>query len=165
MGAHFSCKSYETDFITLNKILVVHVDGSLENYEDPTTVDQVTSNFPKHFLCTAVEVLQSGLVPLRLNHQLILGQIYFMLPNYSTLQFNLSPVELVSLTRKLLNIAKTGQCSTKLVATTPPADSICNPQATRPVKLLDRRCGDILGEESMIKSHGWKPILAAITEG
>ncbi|MFS7934878.1 hypothetical protein Hanom_Chr05g00396801 [Helianthus anomalus] len=73
MGARFSCKSSETDVTTRStprKTRVVHLDGSLVDYQDPTTVDQVLRNFPNHFLCTPVQIIQAGLVPLRLDHQL-----------------------------------------------------------------------------------------------
>ncbi|GJU99386.1 hypothetical protein Tco_1328657 [Tanacetum coccineum] len=163
MGAQLSCKTSESEVIRFNKIRVVHMDGSLEDYEDPATVEQVITNFPKHFLCTPIEIIQSGLVPLKLDHHLKSGQIYFLLPN-STLKFNASPEDLASLTRKLINIAKTGRCCTKRVPTTP-ASAICNLQATSPSQFLDSRYGEIGEGVCMLRSQRWKPILAAITEG
>ncbi|KAK1420873.1 hypothetical protein QVD17_22800 [Tagetes erecta] len=161
MGAHFSCKSSGPDVTKLRKIRVVHLDGSLEAYEDPATVDQVVSNFPKHFLCTPMDIIQSGLIPLKLDHQLRPGQIYFMLPN-STLKFNASPVDLSSLAKKLMSIAKTGRFSAKSVPTSPLASPVCNrEQPTSPGHCFDRD----IREESMMKSLRWKPNLGAITEG
>lgn len=163
MGARFSCKSTESDATLPMRIRVVHLDGSLEDYEEPATVDQVVSNFPKHFLCTPIEIIQSGLVPLSLDYPLRLGQIYFMLPN-STLRFNASPVDLASLTKRLMNIAKTGRYSVKSVPTSPSASPLCSPQPRSPSRSFGRRCDEV-GEGSMIKSLRWKPILTAITEG
>ncbi|XP_024965682.1 uncharacterized protein LOC112505868 [Cynara cardunculus var. scolymus] len=159
MGAGFSSKTSKAE-LTKKTIRVVHLNGSLDDYQDPATVDQVTSNFPDHFLCSPIEILQAGLVPLKLNHQLTSGQIYFIFPN-STLKFNSSPVDLTSLTRKLTNIAKTSHGSTKSV----PAASLSvnrrlrNPQA--------RKCGE-KGKKSMLKSRKlplWKPNLTTIIEG
>ncbi|KAK9055280.1 hypothetical protein SSX86_026362 [Deinandra increscens subsp. villosa] len=164
MGARFSCKSSETVVLMPTKIRVVHLDGSLEDYEDPATVDQVVSNFPKHYLCAPIDIIQSGLVPLKLDHQLKPGQIYFMLPN-STLKFNVSPGDLASLTKKLMTIAKTGRCIARSVPASPSASPLCSRQPTSPSHSFERRFGDIIGEESMIKSVRWKPDLGAITEG
>ncbi|KAM0021289.1 hypothetical protein Hdeb2414_s0024g00649261 [Helianthus debilis subsp. tardiflorus] len=164
MGARFSCKSSETDVATRStprRTRVVHLDGSLVDYQDPTTVDQVLRNFPNHFLCTPVQIIQAGLVPLRLDHQLRSGKLYFMLPD-STLKFNASPVDLASLTKKLMNIAKTSRSnSAKSVPTSPSASPLCNPQPRSPSHSFGRGCG----EDSMVKSLRWKPILDAITEG
>lgn len=163
MGACFSCKASKTNLITLKRIRVVHLDGSLEEYEDPVTVEQVTSNFPKHYLCTPFEILRFGLVPLKLNHQLRPGQFYFMLPN-STLKFNASPGDLASLTRMLTKVAKTGRCSVKSAPASPSPSPLSSPRATNPSQFLERRLGEI-GEETMVRSPRWKPILAGIAEG
>ncbi|KAL8191551.1 hypothetical protein R6Q57_028282 [Mikania cordata] len=159
MGACFSSKTE----LTSKAIRVVRLDGSLEDYDGPATVNQVINNFPKHFLCNPIQILQDGLVPLRLE-QLKMGQIYFMLPVY-TLKFNASPMDLTSLTRKLTNIAKTGRCPAK------PSDPI-NPSASplrgpkdRSLNRFDRRCG---GRVENMGNTGetprWKPILAPIGE-
>nr|XP_043622547.1 uncharacterized protein LOC122594139 [Erigeron canadensis] len=165
MGACLSSKKSKKE-VKINTIRVVHMNGLLEDYEDPATVDQVISNFPTHFLCTPMEIFEKGLIPLKLDHQLQTGQIYFVLPN-STLRFNTSPDDLTCLTRKLTNIAKTGKCPAKLTPRCPyVASPLCSPQATSINKCLDRRVGD--NEEGMLnspKSPQWKPILDTITEG
>ncbi|KAI3811473.1 hypothetical protein L1987_21197 [Smallanthus sonchifolius] len=169
MGTCFSSKRSKTEVKT-EIIRVVHLDGSLQDYENPATVDQVISNFPMHYLCTPVEIYQSGLVPLELNHQLKTGQIYFILPN-STLKFNTSPDDLTTLTRKLMNIAKTGRsCPAKSVSRSPSASPLCSPQRTSRSKFLrlDRRCGDNNGQVSMLSSPKlplWKPVMDTIIEG
>ncbi|KAK9055278.1 hypothetical protein SSX86_026360 [Deinandra increscens subsp. villosa] len=158
----FSSKRSKTE-VSPKTIRVVHLDGSLQDYENPATVDQVITNFPMHYLCTPVEILQSGLVPLQLNHQLKTGQIYFILPN-STLKFNTCPDDLTSLTRKLMNIAKTSRsCPPKLVSRSPSA----SPQGTSESKFVDRRYGEF-GEVRMLnspKSPQWKPVMDTIIEG
>lgn len=143
------------------------MDGSLQDFENPATVDQVISNFPKHYLCTPVEIFQSGLVPLQLNHQLKTGQVYFMLPN-STLKFNTCPDDLTTLTRKLMNIAKTGRpCTVKSVSRSPLGSPLPSPQGTtNQSKFVDRGCGDN-GEVIMLhspKSPMWKPAMDTIIE-
>ncbi|GJS93619.1 hypothetical protein Tco_0800587 [Tanacetum coccineum] len=166
MGACSSCKRSKPE-VAFTTIRIVHLDGYLENYEDPATVDQVINNFPKHFLCTPLQVLQNGLVPLSHDHQLKTGQIYFILPN-STLRFNDSPQDLTSLTRKLTKIAKTGQCPFKTTKRSPSsASSLPTPQATSPRPCLDSRFGNN-GEDIMLnspKSPQWIPVLDTIIEG
>nr|GEZ17269.1 hypothetical protein [Tanacetum cinerariifolium]GEZ28944.1 hypothetical protein [Tanacetum cinerariifolium] len=165
MGACSSCKRSKTE-AAFTTIRIVHLDGYLENYEDQATVDQVINNFPKHFLCTPLQVLQNGLVPLNHDHQLKTGQIYFILPN-STLRFNDSPQDLTSLTRKLTKIAKTGQCPFKTTKRSPSASSLPTPQATSPRPCLDSRLGNN-GEDIMLNSPispQWIPVLDTIIEG
>ncbi|CAI9298078.1 unnamed protein product [Lactuca saligna] len=165
MGACFSYKRSNKK-VTTKTIRVVQLDGTLEDYEDPATVEQVISNFPKHFLCTPIQILQDGLVPLKLDHQLETGQIYFMLP-ISTINFNASPMDLTSLTRKLTNIAKTSRYPTKSISTRPSTSSLCASKPNSPNRFLDRRHGETQ-EECLLnlpKSPLWKPILATITEG
>ncbi|KAK9055279.1 hypothetical protein SSX86_026361 [Deinandra increscens subsp. villosa] len=166
MGACFSSKRSKPE-VAPNTIRVVHLDGSLQDFENPATVDQVVTNFPMHYLCTPVEILQGGLVPLQLNHQLKTGQIYFILPN-STLKFNACPDDLTSLTRKLMNIAKTSRsCPPKSVSRCPAASPLCGPQGTSESKIVNRRYGEF-GEVGMLnspKSPQWKPLMDTIIEG
>ncbi|PWA76442.1 hypothetical protein CTI12_AA234310 [Artemisia annua] len=162
MGACFSSKISEMDKLK-TIIRVVHLDGSLVDYEAPATVDQVINNFPKHFLCTPLQVLQNGLVPLKLNHQLKTGQIYFLLPNH-TLKFNASPMDLTSLTRKLTNIAKTGRCLAKSVPTSTSTSPQWDPKSRHTNRFLDRQCGHVDNFGNAHKSPQWKPILATIRE-
>ncbi|KAF5804844.1 hypothetical protein HanRHA438_Chr05g0211801 [Helianthus annuus] len=166
MGTCFSSKRSKAE-VASETIRVVHMDGSLQDYEDPATVDQVITNFPMHYLCTPVEIFQSGLVPLQLNHQLKTGQIYFVLPN-TTLKFNTSPDDLTILTRKLMNIAKTARSGpAKSVPRSPSASMLHNPQGTSQTTFLDHRCGDH-GEVNTLnspKSPIWKPVMDTIVEG
>ncbi|KAI3782298.1 hypothetical protein L2E82_12338 [Cichorium intybus] len=165
MGACYSCEQSSKEG-KLKTIRVVHLDGSVDDYVDPATVEQVIGNFPKHFLCTPIQILQDGLVPLQPNHQLETGQTYFMLPN-STLSFNASPMDLTSLTRKLTNIAKTSRCTSKSAPASPSASPLWASEPSSPNRFLDRRPSGETREESMLnspKSPLWKPILAPITE-
>ncbi|XP_071694400.1 uncharacterized protein [Rutidosis leptorrhynchoides] len=165
MGACFSSKQSKPK-VTSKTIRVVHMDGTLEDYEDLTTVDQVINNFPMHFLCTPIQILQNGLLPLKPDHQLKTGKIYFVFPN-STLRFNATPDDLTSLTKKLTNIAKTGKCLAKSVPISPSASALCSPQATTKNHFFDRKLSDY--EEARLlnspKLPLWKPILDTIMEG
>ncbi|KAK1420874.1 hypothetical protein QVD17_22802 [Tagetes erecta] len=161
MGACFSSKMEDTSKV----IRVVHLDGSFEHYDEPAIVNQVINNYPKHFLCSPIQILQHGLVPLMLDQQLKTGQIYFMLPN-STLKFNASPMELTSLTRKLTNIAKTGRCPAKSVPLSHSAKTVWDQRVTSSNKFLGQRCGAGVVEcvGNTHNSTPWKPVLATIRE-
>lgn len=165
MGGCFSSKISKME-VTLKTIRVVHMDGLLEDYEEPATVDQVINNFPKHFVCTPIQILQNGLIPLKPDYQLKTGQIYFLLPNY-TLKFDASPMDLTSLTRKLTNIAKTGRCLVKSVPTSPSASPLWDPKVKSPNRFLECRMCGVGGVENMgntVKLPQWKPNLATIRE-
>ncbi|KAI3754729.1 hypothetical protein L1987_54518 [Smallanthus sonchifolius] len=90
----------------LRTIRVVHFDGYIEDYESPASVNQVITIFPKHFMTTPIRLMQVGLVPLKLDTLLEPGKIYFLLP-CSFIRFNESSSDLVCLTKKLTDIAKT----------------------------------------------------------
>lgn len=98
-------------------VRVVHLDGFVEDFEPPTTVNRVIGIFQKYFVTTPIRIMQFGLVPLKLDTLLEPGRIYFLLPN-SILRFNESSDNLICLTRKLTQIAKTHRPMTK-----PPSNS------------------------------------------
>ncbi|KAL8265326.1 hypothetical protein R6Q59_023456 [Mikania micrantha] len=106
---------------TLRTIRVVHFDGYIEDYEGPVMVNQVINIFPKHFITTPIRLMQVGLAPLKLDTQLEPGKIYFLLP-CSFIRFNDSSSDLICLTKKLANIAKTGQPKPKPTSLTNPQD-------------------------------------------
>lgn len=87
-------------------IRVVHIDGLIEDFESPTTVNEIIGYFTRHFLTTPIQILQVGLVPLKNDARLEPGRIYFLLP-YAITRFNESSVDLLPLTKKLIKIAKT----------------------------------------------------------
>lgn len=87
-------------------IRVVHIDGLIEDFESPTTVNEIIGYFTRHFLTTPIQILQVGLIPLKNDTRLEPGRIYFLLP-YAITRFNESSVDLLPLTKKLIKIAKT----------------------------------------------------------
>ncbi|KVI01433.1 uncharacterized protein LOC112500941 [Cynara cardunculus var. scolymus] len=149
MGACCSCRTSTKR--TLKTIRVVHLDGVLEVYESPTTVNQVISNLPKHFMSTPVQLIQNVLVPLKLDTQLEPGRIYFVLP-FSILRFNEAPGDLINLAKKLTNVAKTHRPRPK----------------PKPAPSTQISLGCSNGEKNNMrnstKSLSWKPILATIRE-
>nr|POE75266.1 hypothetical protein CFP56_14301 [Quercus suber] len=102
MGACFSCRSSQP----FKSIRVVHFNGYVEDFEHPVSVNEVTAKSPKHFVCTPAQLLSNGSKPLKPDTQLELGKIYFLLP-FSTLQADVSPMDLASIVRKLTTVAKT----------------------------------------------------------
>ena len=106
MGACFSIRSSST----FNNVRVVHLNGYVEDFEQPISASQVIGNPPKHFVCTSIQLLSScSSKSLNGDTQLRPGQVYFMLP-YSILQDEVSPVDLASLAKRLTAIAKTRPC-------------------------------------------------------
>lgn len=98
-----------------NIIRVVHLNGSLEVYEDPITVAQVTGKQPKHFVFAQAQLLSLESKPLDHRAQLELGNIYFLLP-HSVFQSEVSPIDLATISRRLTVVAQAarhGQCSAK----------------------------------------------------
>lgn len=114
MGCIFSGTS-SSPSSTANKIRVVHLNGYVEEFDHPVSVGQLItgSKPPKTFICTPSQLLSNCSKP-ELKPEKILepGHVYFLLP-YSTLQTDVSPVGLASLTRKLTKRAKSCKFSGK----------------------------------------------------
>ncbi|KAK7388132.1 hypothetical protein VNO78_22938 [Psophocarpus tetragonolobus] len=102
MGACFSCNSSST----LKNIRVVHLNGYVEDFEQPISVRQVIGYPPKHFVCTSTQLLSPCSKSMNGDTHLQPGQVYFLLP-YSVLQADVSPVDLAGLAKRLTAIAKT----------------------------------------------------------
>lgn len=156
MGACFSCNSSST----LKNVRVVHLNGFVEDFEQPISASQVINgNPPEHFVCTSIQLLSFSSKPLKADTQLQPGQVYFMLP-YSILQSDFPPVDLASLAKRLTAIAKTKAC-----------DCEYNKSLTgRPgrVGYVAEQIG-IMGMmngsgQSPCRMKPWRPILDTITE-
>lgn len=151
MGGCFSCGSSST----FNTVRVVHLNGYVENYEQPITVRQVTgntSNPSKHFVCTPLELLSPSSKPLKGDTLLQRGQLYFMLP-YSILQADASPVDMACLAKRLTAMAKSNPCGAK-----------CSPSMS-PVKAgVAEQIAVTYGGRSSCRVRPWKPILDTIRE-
>ncbi|KAL7193937.1 hypothetical protein ACSBR2_025557 [Camellia fascicularis] len=108
MGICFSSRSSSSSTTLLKTIRVVHMNGHVEDFEHSVTVGEVTGKPPRHFVCTRAQLVSGGPKPLKQETQLELGNVYFTLP-YSTIQSDVSPVDLASTAKKLTQIAKPSQ--------------------------------------------------------
>ncbi|KAL1818121.1 hypothetical protein ACET3Z_020695 [Daucus carota] len=88
-----------------NIVRVVHLNGWLEEFEDPVTVGQVTGNQPKHFVFPQAQLLSLDSKPLDSAAQLELGNIYFLLP-HSIFQAEMSPIDLATIYKRLTSAAQ-----------------------------------------------------------
>lgn len=83
-----------------NVVRVVHLNGWMEEFEDPVTVKQVTGNQPKHFLFPQAQLLSLDSKPMDSAAQLELGNIYFLLP-HTIFQAEMSPMDLATIYKRL----------------------------------------------------------------
>ncbi|KAK1353473.1 hypothetical protein POM88_051838 [Heracleum sosnowskyi] len=88
-----------------NIVRVVHLNGWMEEFEDPVTVKQVTGNQPKHFVFPQAQLLSLDSKPMDSAAQLVLGNIYFLLP-HSIFQDEMSPMDLVTIYKRLTSAAQ-----------------------------------------------------------
>lgn len=88
-----------------NIVRVVHLNGWLEEFEDPVTVKQVTGNQPKHFVFPQAQLLSLDSKPMDSAAQLELGNIYFLLP-HSIFQAEMSPMDLATISKRLTSAAQ-----------------------------------------------------------
>ncbi|KAF3972858.1 hypothetical protein ACB098_09G154500 [Castanea mollissima] len=137
-------------------IRVVHFNGYVEDFVHPVSVNEVTAKSPKHFVCTPAQLLTNGSKPLKPDTQLELGKIYFLLP-FSTLQADVSPMDLASIVRKLTTVAKTSPLSSQQHSSNDPATSPNRfMEAEKPVVAY--------GAPRSARARSWKPILDTIRE-
>ncbi|KAG2699460.1 hypothetical protein I3843_07G192200 [Carya illinoinensis] len=168
MGACFSCRSSAA----FKSIRVVHFNGFVEDFENPVSVSQVTGKPPKHFVCTPAQLLSTATASnyLKPDTQLEPGKLYFLLP-YSTLQAEISPLDLASIAKRLIKVAKTNRSQAKSSRASP---SI-SPYGSSPVLNSPSRSPNRFGEPevSMValgatqrssRARSWKPILDPIRE-
>ncbi|CAL0304756.1 unnamed protein product [Lupinus luteus] len=167
MGGCFSSSSSSTS----NIIRLVHLNGYVEDFDEPISVNQVIGNSPKHFVCTSIQLLSSTSQPLKGDTQLQLGNVYFVLP-YSILQANFSPVGLASLAKRLTAIAKTRCGSKRSLETSPSLSSqneLCNiwsSPSRSPSRLgvVAEQNGVTYGARNSLRLQPWKPLLDTIRE-
>ncbi|KAA8535777.1 hypothetical protein F0562_030789 [Nyssa sinensis] len=173
MGCSYSCELQPQSVFSI--IRVVHLNGYVEDFEQPTTVAQLTGKPPKHFVCTRAQLVSGGLKPLKPDTQLEPGHFYFLLP-FSTFRSDISPVDLGCMARKLITIAKSSPFGSKSTGT----NSLSSPHGTRPVwssparspDLLAEQCTRVEPESDMVayglskssKARSWRPVLDTISE-
>ncbi|QCD80345.1 uncharacterized protein LOC114179149 [Vigna unguiculata] len=147
MGACFSCDSSSI----LKHIRVVHMNGYVEDFEQPISVRQVIGHPSKHFLCTSTQLLSASSKSMTGDTHLQPGQVYFMLP-YSVLQADVSPVDLAGLVKKLSAVAKACPLSTQN-------------QPVRGGSAEQYGVGKMnIGGRSPCRVQPWKPVLDTISE-
>ncbi|ESW26720.1 hypothetical protein PHAVU_003G142300 [Phaseolus vulgaris] len=156
MGTCFSCNSTSI----LKNIRVVHINGYVEDFEEPISVRQVIGYPSKHFLCTSTLLLSTSSKPMNGNTHLQPGQVYFMLP-YSVLQADVSPVDLTGLVKRLSAIAKASPLSSQNQTVW------CSPSRSPSKAGAAEQYGVgkmNIGGRSPCKVQSWKPILDTISE-
>ncbi|XVF47665.1 hypothetical protein PTKIN_Ptkin03bG0128300 [Pterospermum kingtungense] len=155
MGCCFSRRSSSSR--VENIIRVVHLNGSVQNFEYPVTVSEVIGRSPKLLLCTPSQLISNcskGLLP---DTVLETGHIYFLLP-YSALQSDVSPVDLASIARKLTAKAKSTKCKAE-------SSPVWKSPARSPNQISQPDSGLMpCGAQRFSRVRPWKPILDTIRE-
>jgi hypothetical protein len=163
MGACFSRRSSSP---AAKSIRLVHMNGYVEDFEHPVSVSQATGKPAKHFVCTPAQLLCSGAEPLNPDTQLEAGKMYFLLP-FSILQADVSPMDLVSLVRKLTAVAKASRRDAKSTLWSQYGSSpgFSSP-GTSPSRFMEPE-GKMMMEYGATRScraRSWRPILDTIKE-
>lgn len=156
MGCSFS-RRWRSSSKVKNIIRVVHLNGFVQDFENPVTVSQLigAGGSPKQFLCTPAQLISNCSKGLQPDTILELGHIYFLLP-YSTLQPDVSPVDLASLATKLSAKAKSTKCKANKSSTVWSSVPGRSPNQFRQVPDS--------GAQRLSRVRAWKPILDTIRE-
>lgn len=163
MGGCFSCGGSSSSPPTLESatVRVVHLNGYVEDFEQPVTVSQVTGKPSKQFVCTPAQLLSYGSKPLKHDTLLHPGQIYLLLP-YSALQADVSPLDLASVVKKLTAVAKRSRVNHQGMSTSPGASSpVWHSPARSPNRFFAEP--DNISQR-VCRTRPWKPILDPIRE-
>jgi hypothetical protein len=165
MAACFSfCRSSPAS----ESIRLVHMNGYVEDFEQPISVSQATGKPPKHFVSTPAQLLCAGSEPLNPDTQLEAGKIYFLLP-LSVLRADVSPLDLVSIVRKLTAVAK---ASRREQPKSPRASQygsspllFSSSPGTSPSRFMEpERKMMAYGAQRSTRARSWTPILDTIRE-
>lgn len=180
MGICFSCRSSSSSSCageSSSTVRVVHLNGYVEDFEQPVCVSQITGKPSKQFVCTPAQLLSSGSKSLRQDTLLQPGQVYLLLP-YSALQADVSPLDLASIVRKLTAAAKASRRSGTDSGKSPGASPIrsqhgsspvwnssLSPSRSSPNRFAEPDMGLMgYGGQSSCRGRSWKPILDPIRE-
>ncbi|KAK4769272.1 hypothetical protein SAY86_027422 [Trapa natans] len=152
-----------------NKVRIVHLDGLVEDFNHPVFVDQlITSKPPKHFICMPAQLLSSFSQPMAMNSKLEMGQLYFLLP-FSTLQADISPVNLASLVKKLMEKANANRGAELKGPTRSPAGGfvgsglLMESRGKRSMRVYEPEVGSMVYlRPRAVRS--WRPALDSIRE-
>lgn len=166
MGSCFSCfcttlslSSSSSSTKKFSNVRVVHLNGLVEDFDFPVSVSQLTGSPPKHFIFTAAQLLSSALKPLKPDTLLERGCLYFLVPT-STLQADISPVDLAVVVKRLTAKAKSCKAEAKY---TSPGSGNSSPSWGQ----YSLRVSPILetyGVKNCSKKEAWRPILDTIKE-
>ncbi|KAF3452728.1 hypothetical protein FNV43_RR03161 [Rhamnella rubrinervis] len=164
MGGCFSCRSSSSPTTLKSTVRVVHLNGYVEDFEQPVMVSQVTGKPSKQFVCTPAQILSSGSKPLMHDTLLQPGQIYLLLP-YSALQADVSPLDLASIVKKLTAIAKSSRVNDHQAKPSPSASPVWNssPGRSSPNRFAQPDNSGY-GAQRSCRARLWKPILDPIRE-
>lgn len=146
------------------KVRIVHLNGMVEDFNPPISVNQlINSSHPKHFICTPSQLLSPYSKPLNSNTKLEPGSHYFLLP-YSTLDPDVSPINLATLAKQLSKKARTEnpqhtRCiSSRRCSSSPSLRVQTRTQARGP----EHRTVEDYKVQQLVRA--WKPILETIIE-
>ncbi|XP_059461953.1 uncharacterized protein LOC132190944 [Corylus avellana] len=160
------CFSFCRSSPASKSIRLVHMNGYVEDFEHPVSVSQATGKPPKHFVCTPAQLLCAGSEPLNPDTQLEAGKIYFLLP-FSVLRADVSPLDLVSIVRKLTAVAKARRREQPKSSQTSQYGSsrVFSSPGTSPSRFMEPD-GKMMtyGAQRSARPRSWTPILDTIRE-
>lgn len=142
----FSSKSSDISKI----IRVVHLNGHVEDFGHPVSVQELMGKSQKNFVFTHAQLLSTVSKPLKPDTMLEQGHIYYLLPR-SLFHSSVSPMDLIPVARKLSCIAKNGSRKKQSNNSTI--------QESENGIITSYRMG-----EGSNKSRPWKPLLSTIRE-
>ncbi|XVE71877.1 hypothetical protein DITRI_Ditri10aG0187000 [Diplodiscus trichospermus] len=158
------CLSRRSSSSTAKHIIrVVHFNGFVQDFEHPVSVSQLIGRPPKQFLCTPAQLISNCSKGLQPDTILERGHIYFLLP-YSTLQPEVSPLDLATIARKLTAKAKSTKCKAK--STSQYGSSPLRSSTARSPNRLGEPDSGLMsrGAQRLYRMRTWKPILDTIRE-
>ncbi|KAJ0091671.1 hypothetical protein Patl1_14183 [Pistacia atlantica] len=136
-----------------SNIRVVHLNGSVEQFDFPVSVSQLTTGSPpKHYLFTATQLLSTCLKPLKPDILLERGRLYILLPS-SIFQSGYSLADLATIVKKLT--AKANSCKAETMS---PGSGRSNPSS----RSQNNSSLSPVPETNGVKR--WRPILDPIRE-
>ncbi|CAI9099159.1 OLC1v1035940C1 [Oldenlandia corymbosa var. corymbosa] len=170
MGCSISTRTSSSSACRIVK--VVQLNGSVEQFDYPVSVSELTAKLPKHFVYLQSQLLSPCSKPLLPTTYLEPGKIYFLLP-YSFFQSDFSPADLVTIARKLSNRAKRDKPKVESVNNSNnnnAASADASPVWRSPGRAMKTSSTsaenehDVMMMHTCSKSPSWKPILATIRE-
>ncbi|OWM84288.1 uncharacterized protein LOC116194807 [Punica granatum] len=156
-------------------VRIVHLNGLVEDFDPPIFVNQlITSKPPKHFIITPSQLLSPLSKPLNSNAKLEPGRVYFLLP-YSTLQPDVSPANLATLVKKLMEKANSQRPGNRSLSASPGASPMRSPvrgfisnafigsPGRSPTRFYEPEVSSV-GYKSQKSVKAWRPLLDTIRE-